>query len=138
MELYKMIGILFANGLTPKPQFEYWFCLEDKEPLFWSNLVTNTLLWKNTSTGKTIKMARHWRHFSRYFTVANYNDSPKEKQKPNPLWKVRELLGKLNKQAKDIWVPGKFVAIDKQTLDLGHIGDKAAHFLQMRGRQIPM
>jgi len=27
-EVYKMIGVLFANGLTPKPQFDYWFCSE--------------------------------------------------------------------------------------------------------------
>ncbi len=112
-----MIGVLSANGLTPKPQFDYWFCLEDHEPLFGSNLITNALRWKNTLTGKRIKAARHWKHFCRYFTVANYPDSPKEKQKANPMWKVQELLNELNKQAKDMWVPGKFVAIgDEQTI----------------------
>jgi len=34
----------------------------------------------------------------------------------NPLWKVQELLDELNKQAKDMWVLGKWVAIDEQTL----------------------
>ncbi len=29
-EVYKMIGVLFANGLTPKPQFDYWFCSLDE------------------------------------------------------------------------------------------------------------
>ena len=24
-KLNKIVGLLFANGLTPKPQFEYWF-----------------------------------------------------------------------------------------------------------------
>ena len=24
-KLYKMVGVLFANGLSPKPQLEYWF-----------------------------------------------------------------------------------------------------------------
>ena len=32
-EIYKMIGV---HGLTPKPQFDFWFCLEDREPLFGS------------------------------------------------------------------------------------------------------
>jgi hypothetical protein len=115
-EIYKMIGVLFANGLTPKPQFDYWFFSEDQEPLFGSNLITNTLSWKNATTGKTIKAVCHWKHFCRYFTVADYRESPKEKQKANPLWKVQELLDKLNKQAKDMWVPRKFVAIDEQTI----------------------
>jgi hypothetical protein len=115
-EMYKMFGVLFANGLTPKPQFEYWFCSEDKEPLLGSDLISNALAKRNAATCKTIKAARRWRHFRRYFTVADYRDSPREKQKVNPLWKVQELLDELNKQAKDMWVPGKWVAIDEQTL----------------------
>jgi hypothetical protein len=79
IEIYKMIGVLFANGLTPKAKFDYWFCLEDQEPLFWSNLITNALRWKNAATGKTIKAACCWKHFHLYFTVANYHESPKEK-----------------------------------------------------------
>ena len=108
-ELYKMIGVLFANGLTPKPQFDYWFCSEDKEPLLGSNLISNALRRKNAAKGKTVKAAQRWKHFHRYFTVADYRESSKEKQKSDPLWKVRELLDKLNKQAKDMWVPGKCV-----------------------------
>ncbi len=115
-ELYKMIVLLFVNGLTPKPQFNYWFCLEDKEPLLGSNLISNALRQKNAATGKTVKAACRWKHFHQYFTVADYRDSPKEKQKYDPLWKVHELLDKLNKQAKDMWVPEKWVAIDEQTL----------------------
>ena len=81
-----------------------------------SDLVSTALRKKNSSTGKTIKAARRWKHFRRYFTVAEYRDSPHEKQKVNPLWKVQELLDELNKQATDMWVLGKWVAIDKQTL----------------------
>ena len=97
-----MFGVLFANGLTPKPQFEYWFCSEDKEPLLGSDLISNALAKRNAATGKTIKAARRFRHFRRYFTVADYRDSPRKKQKVNPLWKVQELLDELNKQAKDM------------------------------------
>jgi len=81
-----MFGVLFANGLTPKPQVDYWFCSEDKEPLLGSDLISTTLWRKNSTTGKTIKAARCWKHFGRYFTVANYRNSPCEKQKANLLW----------------------------------------------------
>jgi hypothetical protein len=124
-ELYKMIGVLFANSLTPKPQFDYWFCLEDKEPMLGSNLISNALHLKNAATGKTVKAACHWKHFCWYFMVADYRNSPKENQKYSPLWKVRKLLDKLNKQAKDMWVPGKWVAIDEQMLGFqGTLGMK--------------
>jgi hypothetical protein len=69
--------------------------------LLGSDLISTTLRKKNSASGKTIKAARCWKHFLQYFTVADYRDSPREKQKVNPLWKVQELLDKLNKQAKE-------------------------------------
>ena len=54
--------------------------------------------------------------FPAIFTVGDYRDNPKEKQKTDPLWKVRMLIDKLNKQAKDMWIPGKWVAINEQTI----------------------
>ena len=68
------------------------------------------------TTGKKIRGIRRWRHFRRFFTLTDYRDNPKEKQKEDPLWKVRQLIDELNKQAKDMWIPGKFVAIDEQTI----------------------
>ena len=32
------------------------------------------------------------------------------------LWKVERLLRHLNKRCRDMWIPGKWVAIDEQTL----------------------
>ena len=115
-EMYKMCGVLFANGLNPKPQVNYWFCSKDKEPFLGSDLISAALWKKNSGAGKTIKAARCWKHFCRYFTVADYCDSPREKQKVNLMWKVQELLDELNKQAKDMWVLGEWVAINEQTL----------------------
>ena len=37
-EVYKMVGVLFANGLAPKPQLEYWGEPTSKLPLFGSDL----------------------------------------------------------------------------------------------------
>ncbi len=115
-EVYKMIGVLFANGLTPKPQFDYWFCSQDEEPLFGSNMISKALNRKNLATGETVKAGRRWKHFRRYFTLQDYQENPRQQQRLNPLWKVQRLIDKLNKQAKDKWVPGIFVAIDEQTI----------------------
>jgi hypothetical protein len=115
-EVYKMIGVLFANGLTPKPQFDHWFCSQEEEPLFGSTMISNALNRKNPVTGKTIKARRRWKHFRRYFTMKDYREVPREQQRKNPLWKVQRLIDELNKQAKDMWVPGIFVAIDEQTI----------------------
>jgi hypothetical protein len=115
-EVYKMIGVLFANGLTPKPQFDFWFCTQEEEPLFGSNMISKALARKNSATGNTIKASRRWEHFRRYFTMQDYRENPREQQRKNPLWKVQRLIDELNKQAKDMWVPGIFVAIDEQTI----------------------
>ena len=115
-EMYKMIGVLFANGLTPKPQFDFWFCTQEEEPLFGSNMISKALARKNLATGNTIKASRRWKHFRRYFTMQDYRENPREQQRKNPLWKVQRLIDELNKQAKDMWVPGIFVAIDEQTI----------------------
>ncbi len=59
--------------------------MEDKELLLGSNLISNALHRKNAATGKTVKAACRWKHFRWYFTVADYRNSPKEKQKYDPL-----------------------------------------------------
>ena len=48
--------------------------------------------------------------------MTNYRENPGEAQKKDALWKVWKLLTELNKQAKDMWLTGKFVAIDEQTI----------------------
>ena len=116
LEFYKMFGVLFANGLSPKPQFDLWFSPLSKEPLLGSDMMTNALRRRNRATGTTICALRRWRHFRRYLTFADYRENPKEKQKADPLWKVERLLQHLNKRCRDMWVPGKWLAIDEQTL----------------------
>ncbi len=79
-------------------------------------MIRNVLNWKNPVTGKTIKARRCWKHFCRYFTMQDYHEFLREQQQKNPLWKVQRLIDEFNKQAKDMWVPGIFVAINKQTI----------------------
>jgi hypothetical protein len=99
---YKMIDHLFANGLTPKPQFNYWFSSQDEEPLFGRNMISKALYWMNFAMGKTVKASQCWKHFCRYFTLQDYWENPRQQQRLNPLWKVQRLIDKLNKQAKDM------------------------------------
>jgi hypothetical protein len=58
---------------------------------------------------------QRWKHFRCYLTFSNYRKSPKEKQKEDRTWKICCLVDNLNKRCKDMWVPGKFLAIDEQT-----------------------
>jgi hypothetical protein len=116
VEMNKLIGVLFANGLAPKPQIESWFKSVSDEPLFGNDLVSRALAMKNHATKKTISGTNRWKHFRRYLTFADYRDNPKEKQKEDAMWKVRALVDHLNKNCKDMWVPGMFLAIDEQTI----------------------
>jgi len=115
-EMYRFIGVLFANGLSPKPRIDYWFEMAQAYPLFGNDLISRLTTKEVMVTGKRIRGIRRWRHFRQFFTVADYRENPKEKQKTDPLWKVRMLIDKLNKQSKDMWIPGKWVAIDEQTI----------------------
>ena len=115
-EVYRFIGILFANGLSPKPRIDYWFESPKKLPLVGSNVVSNAMKKTIESTGKTIQGVDRWLQFRRFFTLADYRENPREAQKKDPLWKVRRLIDELNKQSKDMWIPGRWVAIDEQTI----------------------
>ncbi len=48
--------------------------------------------------------------------MVDCHDSPKAQQKADPPWKVHVLINHLNKQAKDMWVPRKWVAINELTI----------------------
>ena len=38
-EVYKMFGLLFANGVSPKPQFDYWFLSSMESRLFGNDYI---------------------------------------------------------------------------------------------------
>jgi hypothetical protein len=88
----------------------------ERFPLFGNNLVSKVMTKTVSVSGKNIRGIQRWRHFWRFLTLSDYRDSLSEKQKVDPLWKVRELIDELNKQCKDMWIPGKWVAIDEQTI----------------------
>ncbi len=115
--LNKFVGLLLTNGLTPKPQFEYWFEGQEREPLFGNGKCAHAMD-KHVGHRKSHRVSgkRRWKHFRRYFTLSDFRENPKESQRANPLWKVQTLIDELNEQASCMWVPGKFIAIDEQMI----------------------
>ncbi len=107
-EVYKMIGVLFVNGLTPKPQFDTLVQLTRGGVIVWADNDKQCTKSeepgdREDNQGKTVLEA---------LLPLLYN----ARAKKNPLWKVQRLIDELYKQAKDMWIPGIFVAIDGQTI----------------------
>jgi len=53
-EVYRFIGVLFANGLAPKHRFEYWFETTAKNPLYGNDLVAGVMRKEVAITGRKI------------------------------------------------------------------------------------
>jgi hypothetical protein len=126
-EIYCYIGVLFANGLAPKPRIDYWFESSEKLPLVGNDVMSQAMTKQVKATGRTIRGATWWQHFRRFFALADCRERPRKVQKKDPLWKVRRLVDELNKQSKDMWIPGRWVAIDEQT-----IGFQGASSMKLR------
>jgi hypothetical protein len=71
---------------------------------------------KHVRKGHKVSGKHCWKHFRRYFTLLDFRDNLKKSQQANLLWKVQTLLDKLNEQLSPMWLPGKFVAINEQTI----------------------
>ncbi len=66
-EIYKFIGILYANGLMPRPIFETWFKSLPTCPMFGNSFVTGAF--DKTVHGKKIEGVCRWRHLRRFLTL---------------------------------------------------------------------
>jgi hypothetical protein len=114
-EIYKFIGLIFANGLNPRPFFETWFTrATSSRPLMGNNLLSGGVMDKIVHGVRVSGICR-WRHLRRFLTLTNYRLNPSEEQRKNPMWKVQSLVAELNYRARQIWIPGECIAIDKQT-----------------------
>jgi hypothetical protein len=121
-EIYKFIGLLFANSVSPKPLVIYWFLSTN-----FGNDPFAKLFDKVTLTGKVISGLRRWKQLRRFLACYDFQKYPKQSQKDDPLWKVASVLEHLRKNCQRCWVPGKFVSINEQT-----IGFKGKHGLALR------
>ena len=61
-EMYKMFGLLFANAVSPKPQFPFWFKNSSESHIFGNDFFANALD-KKLPGGRAIKDERRWKHF---------------------------------------------------------------------------
>ena len=93
-EIYKFIGILFANGLMHRPMFETWFYSVRNRPMYADTFVTS--VFDKIVHGRKISGRRQWQHLRRFLTLSNYRLNPAEEQQKNPMWKVQSLLDELN------------------------------------------
>ncbi len=114
LEMYKFIGLIFANGLTPRSNFDSWFIPMPSRLIYDANFAKG--VFDKRVQGVRISGLRRWRHFQRFFTLSNYRLNPAEEQRKNPMWKVQSLINELNYRARLHWIPGKWVAIDEQTI----------------------
>ena len=113
-EIYRFIGLLFANGIAPKPDVKLWFEGTSREPLFGNDFVA-TRMDKKLPDGRVIPGVRRWKHFRRFLCLYDFRIT-REAAAKDPLWKVRRLLKILLKQSMKMWVPGKHLSVDEQTI----------------------
>jgi hypothetical protein len=57
-----------------------------------------------------------WQHLHRFLTLSDYRLNLAVEQRRNLMWKVQSLLDELNHCARKHWIPGRWVAIDEQTI----------------------
>ena len=71
LEVYKMIGLLFANGLSPKPAMEQWFQKIYNNRLFGNNYVSAAMD-KMLPRGGKVGRVQRWRHVRRFFCCYDF------------------------------------------------------------------
>ncbi len=114
-EMYRFIGVLFANGLSPKPDFLKWFDSTGSDPLLGNNFIA-PLMNKKMQGGGMVPGVRRWKHFRRFLCLYDSRSVNKRQVDSDPLWKVRLFLRHLNNNSKSMWVTGKNLSVDEQTI----------------------
>ena len=112
-EVYKMIGLLFVNGISPRPRINMWF---ERHPIFGNNFIAGAMNRQLPQGRRAVRGIRRWKHFRHFMCMFDFREDAKKETAKNPLWKVQRLLDELNKNAAKMWIPGKWLSIDDQTL----------------------
>jgi hypothetical protein len=114
-EVLKFTGLMFCNGISPKPQVNHWFMTTAQSRIFGNDAIAN-LFDARVVGGRVIKGEEHWSQFRRFMCLYDFRQNPASLQKKDPFWKVASIIKDLRKNAQHCWTTGKFVAIDKQTI----------------------
>ena len=103
-EVNKMIGLLFLNGLAPRPMFTMWF---EHHNIFGNEFIAKAMN-KQMGGERAIGGVRCWKHFRRFMCMFDFREDAKKETKKNPLWKVQHLLDELNdmRERCGFWVNG--------------------------------
>ena len=107
------------------PQLKYWFFTSGKSKIFGNDFFAQALE-KKLMRGRIIITKKQWKHFCQFMCMYDFCQDPKKLHEKDPLWKVATILDELRKNSQRCWLPGKWLAIDKQT-----IGFKGAHELAL-------
>ena len=113
LAVYKMIGLVFVDGLSPRPQINMWF---EHHPIFGNNFIAGAMNRQLPQGQWAIPGIRRWKHFRRFMCLFDFREDTKKETAKNPLWKVQRLLDELKDNAAKMWIPGKWLSIDEQTL----------------------
>ncbi len=111
-KVYKMIGLLFVNGLLPRPRISMRF---KGHKLYGNNFIASAMRKQLPQGRQAIQGFQRWKHFQRFMCMFDFRKDAKKETAKNPLWKVQHLLDKLNNNAAKMWIPGKWISIDEQT-----------------------
>ena len=103
-EVNKMIGLLFLNGVAPRPMFTMWF---EHHNIFSNEFIAKAMNKQMARGDQAIRGIRRWKHFRRFMCMFDFREDAKKETKKNPLWKVQRLLDELNDNAREMWILGK-------------------------------
>jgi hypothetical protein len=113
-EMYKFLGLLFLNGLSPRPRIAMWF---EPHIVFGNEFILAKAMHKQLPRGqRSIHCRQRWKHFRRFMCMFDFRQDIRKETVENPLWKVQYLLDELNDNAAKMRITGKCVSIDEQTL----------------------
>jgi hypothetical protein len=112
-EMYRFLGLLFLNGLSPRPRISMWF---ESHIIFGNEFIAKAMHKQRGRGQRSIHGARRWKHFRRFMCMFDFRQDARKETAKNPLWKIQHLLDELNDNASKMWIPGKWLSIDEQTL----------------------
>ena len=107
------ISLLFVNGLSPRSRIKIWF---EPHPIFGNTLIAGAMHKPCTRGRRALHGMQRWAQFQQFMCMFDFRQDARRETTKNPLWKVQHLFDELNNNAQRIWIPGKGVSIDDQTL----------------------
>ena len=106
-----MMGLMFVNGVTPPPKLTMWFVQHHS---FGNAFILKAL--DKLMKGRWWAIRGCWKHFRRFMCMFNFRENLRKAAAKNHLFKVQCLLDELNENASTMWIPGKWLAMEEQTL----------------------